>query len=876
MPRPICQLILGFLLCTTAVGHAAAQVIFTVTNTADFGPGSLYQALEQADAFPGLNLIHFNIPGPGPHEIVMPPLVNIFSPVIMDGFTQPGATPNTNGLGEPSNADLRIIIVSETVIYHGADGTTLRGLVFQSSDATQCCLIQSYASDVTVTGCYVGTDATGLLPSPLTAEFGLVSLGTNIQVGGPDPADLCVISGNSVNGILFDSSNSHEDVGSVEGCYIGVDATGTGAMGNGPGPLLGNGIRSNNTGALITLNISRSIIANNGGTGILIPGNILATMNQNSIYDNGLLGIDILGAGVTEHAFAPFVVITDADADTGIIEGTFAAFGSGLDHEIEFFSSPTCDPSGYGEGKTYLGTYAFTSASGLPTPFMANLGPLPPLEFVTAVTIVDGVIASEFSLCHEVIQAAAPIVTNAAATGPGSLAQALLDADSDPDLTTIEFDLPGPGPHVIAAPAGGLSINSAVVIDGFSQPGSSPNGEASGKASNAVLKIVIDTPGGPIKINPGGAGTVLQGLVINSDVTAAIDSDADNVTVRGCYLGTDASGMNASGGTPQRGILSTGLSLVVGGASPADLCLISANSFAGVEITAGTALIRGCYIGTDATGTGALGNGPGGGVVSSVTLGTIVTVSNCVVAHNAGAGLRGIGTAPIRARANSIFANGGLGIDTGTAGPSPDPAAPAPVITSVDPVTGEINGTIESPGSEAKFEIEFFANTSCDASGFGEGEFFLGNLQFNAGAAGTVPFTAMLGALAQSNGVVATATNASDMTSEFSACSETATAVGPPPGVPSRLNLAQNRPNPFNPATMIDFSVPAEGRVRLEIFDVSGRRVRVLLDEMREAGPGSVRWDGTSAGGASVASGVYFYRVSVGGERVTKRMVLVR
>jgi hypothetical protein len=72
--------------------------------------------------------------------------------------------------------------------------------------------------------------------------------------------------------------------------------------------------------------------------------------------------------------------------------------------------------------------------------------------------------------------------------------------------------------------------------------------------------------------------------------------------------------------------------------------------------------------------------------------------------------------------------------------------------------------------------------------------------------------------------------------------------------------LRQNVPNPFNPVTTIAFSVAERGRVRLAIYDVTGRRVRALVDEALVPDRYEVRWDGRNDAGLRVSSGVYFYK----------------
>ena len=88
--------------------------------------------------------------------------------------------------------------------------------------------------------------------------------------------------------------------------------------------------------------------------------------------------------------------------------------------------------------------------------------------------------------------------------------------------------------------------------------------------------------------------------------------------------------------------------------------------------------------------------------------------------------------------------------------------------------------------------------------------------------------------------------------------------------------LGQNIPNPFNPRTMITYSLEAPGHTELTIYDVSGRRVKTLVSGFVEAGQQEAQWDGRDDSGKRVASGVYLYRLVAGEFRETKRMVLLK
>jgi len=89
--------------------------------------------------------------------------------------------------------------------------------------------------------------------------------------------------------------------------------------------------------------------------------------------------------------------------------------------------------------------------------------------------------------------------------------------------------------------------------------------------------------------------------------------------------------------------------------------------------------------------------------------------------------------------------------------------------------------------------------------------------------------------------------------------------------VPSEFKLAQNYPNPFNPSTTIKFHMPKQSRVTLKIFDLLGREVASLVNENEQAGIHTVEWDASR-----LASGVYFYTITAGSCRETKRMILMK
>lgn len=296
-----------------------------------------------------------------------------------------------------------------------------------------------------------------------------------------------------------------------------------------------------------------------------------------------------------------------------------------------------------------------------------------------------------------------------------------------------------------------------------------------------------------------GAGNVISGnnfdgILIGSFTTAA-------TTVQGNRIGTSADGMSKipNGGD---GIhIDLGNNNVIGGSAPGAGNLISGNGKvssglgrgSGISVGSLNNVIQGNLIGTDATGTGPLGNledGILGG--RNTTVGGTGAGEGNVIAFN---GLRGISNNGTIAtansyRGNSIHSNGasgspftpGLGIELGPAGPNANDPGDSdtgannlqnfPIISSVMAGGGSTNvkGSLNSSASTS-FNLDFYRNSSCDPSGNGEGEHFIGSTLVTTDASGNANFdTTFAVSTAASEVLTATATDLSGNTSEFSPC----------------------------------------------------------------------------------------------------------
>ena len=211
------------------------------------------------------------------------------------------------------------------------------------------------------------------------------------------------------------------------------------------------------------------------------------------------------------------------------------------------------------------------------------------------------------------LAAATFTVTNANDSGAGSLRQAILDANATVPPDDIVFAIPGSGVHTIALASALPPITRQVLIDGYTQPGSSANTQPTGQGLNTVLTVEIDGTGAGntpcLTINAGNTDfllMVIQGLVINRCAAAAIRVGAggDGAVIIGNFLGTDPAG-GARPGPQARGVDVEGAGAVlIGGTSPFERNLISGNHERGVSLGTGNqSAVQGNLIGTNAAGT---------------------------------------------------------------------------------------------------------------------------------------------------------------------------------------------------------------------------------------------------------------------------------
>jgi hypothetical protein len=188
-------------------------------------------------------------------------------------------------------------------------------------------------------------------------------------------------------------------------------------------------------------------------------------------------------------------------------------------------------------------------------------------------------------------------VINNADSGEGSLRQAILDANAHPGSNTVIFDIPGAGAHTIQPVSPLPTITNPLVLDATYQPGyaGTPlielDGSQAGILANGLMITANDS--------------VVRGLVVNRFVFAGVRLQGSGDRIEGCYLGTDVSGTQRLGNG--EGVEITGTGDLIGGPGAGAGNLISGNAY-GVDIVGNNNQVQGNTIGSDVTGTQALLN----------------------------------------------------------------------------------------------------------------------------------------------------------------------------------------------------------------------------------------------------------------------------
>jgi hypothetical protein len=670
-----------------------------------------------------------------------------------------------------------------------------------------------------IEGNFIGTDGTGGLMS--SNGYGVIVNGSNNTIGGTAAGAGNVISGNTTGGVFITGSGVTGNV--LEGNIIGLDESGEFPLPESTGVYLdnvaGNTIGGTVPGARNTCSGDKYNIeiVGAGATGNLIEGNFIGTdvtgtLNfgiQQGFLLNGAPGNTIGGtvAGARNVIVGSFALrILGSGATGNLIEGNFIgmdATGSKfLGGDLHIDNAPN----------NIIGGTDVNARNVIADVSLDNAG--------TQGNVIEGnYIGTDWTGTQRLntdseavgIFSATGNTLGGATAGAGNLiGSGGIELEGDGNVIAgnqIGTDASGArllgnsiGIRVLGAnnTIGGTAAGAGNVISGSVEYGIELLGSAA--VGNVIQGNRIGTDssgtvglGNGIGIYVNGAsGTIIGGTVsgagnlISDNQQMGIEvMDSSNNLIEGNRIGTDVTGTKKLGNGDGINVIDS-TSNTIGGTVPGAGNLISGNYGAGIGMSAVYAacsgnVVEGNLIGTAASGTWGLYNMFGIGIgASGNTVGGTGAGSGNIIAFNGRAGVwisSGTGDAIL---GNSIFKNDQIGIALGVlavvpnhpggsgAGANNQENFPVLATATISGETVSIGGRVNSTPNTT-LRLEFFANASTDASGYGEGQTFLGTVTVTTDANGNAHFSTSFSAtVAAGQWITATATDTNGNTSEFS------------------------------------------------------------------------------------------------------------
>jgi uncharacterized repeat protein (TIGR01451 family) len=393
------------------------------------------------------------------------------------------------------------------------------------------------ASNTSVQGNIIGAGAQGTTAVG-NQGAGILLLGSNNNViGGPVAGARNVISGNAGRGMLVQGSNNN----TIQNNLIGVGSDGTSSLGNGAAGIFILGSNGNSIGG--TQARTGNVIAFNGnktaeggvdlfaGTGNSILGNSIFSQVHSTNPAKGI-GIDLGDDGVTPNTpggphtgpnnLQNFPVLTNVVTGAGrtLIQGTLNS-APNTTFRVEFFSNPAADPTGFGEGQTFLGsTTVTTDSNGNATINDTLTTPVQVGQFVSATATDPGNNTSEFAADVKVGQATVSDLAVAITSSPNP---ATLNSNF-----TYTVTITNAGPNAATNVVLTDTLPSSVTfVSGTVDSGGSFTQTGTKFTANIPTLAVGATATATIVVNPTAVGTVTDTAVVSS---GQIDPDTSNNT----------------------------------------------------------------------------------------------------------------------------------------------------------------------------------------------------------------------------------------------------------------------------------------------------------------------------------------------------------
>ena len=817
---------------------------------------SLRAAIEEADALMGADTIFIPV-DLGPFYLSLGPLRLQDDKTMIAGL---GGRPVVDGVNNPVNLPSFMIEADscqisglwlrrsrgDAITVFGAGNTVGGDIPGSGLILTGNCLDNSNGASVrfsgpaavgnALAGSYVGISANGVTPDGKAHGVIIDNLAANNVIGGRGEPSRNVISGNDGWGMVLSGGAHHNEVSDN---YIGPDYTGNTGPGNALGGIVLLGGANNNMIGGSDLSAG-NLVSGNPGPGIKLSG----TGVYGNVINGNLIGISATGFLLLGNSGDGVLIADGSHHNT--IGGSYLESGNLIS-----------DNGGNGihlTGAGVSGNLIRANWIGLSLSGYGSLG--------------NGWVAGDGIL----------VDSGATANVIGGDQSTLRNVISSNYRFGVQLEGVGTNDNLIMGNYIGLNAT------GTSSSGNAAGVVISGGAQHNIVGGSTPASGNVISGNrsddfPYGCGVLISGTGTQYNQVSA------NII-----------GLNAEGLSPRR---NGSCGIIIGGGAQHNLIggdysvtgnVISGNGVnepvegraAGIHIF-GTSTaynrIEGNLIGFDPSGQVVHGNiGHGIGIFSGAhdnTIGGETSEQGNRIAGSQGAGVlvSGLGTRGNLIRYNSLSNNLGLGIDVRDA--AQDGIWP-PEFTQVEQLNTAgpryVAGRNAPPGTR----IDIYSVGSPDPAGAGEGEIYLANTTAD-GSGDFETFLPVGPAIPIILTAVATDLNNNSSAFSVNGYSPDALPVEEPDELlPMSFSLSQNYPNPFNATTRIAFSLPRKGLASVTIYNTLGRRVRTLASGVFPAGDHELVWDARDDSGVESASGVYFYDLTSGAQRFSRKMVLLK
>ncbi len=614
----------GFL-CFRYIINVRAATTITVNSTADTvsddGVCTLREAIiaSNTDTASGVSVgecaagsgagdtIAFNISGGGPYTLTpATEYPNITEQVIIDGYTQSGASANTNAAPAALNGTLQIEIDGGDLVpwcfqLLNHNGSTIRGLVINNFN--EGVVVNTSDSD-SIEGNYFGTNVAGTAIKSINNEAVTLGDASSVTIGGTDPAERNLISGSN-GGVAMRDEDA--DGNTVIGNIIGLNASGTAALGNATsGVITSSGADNNTIGG--TASGSVNVISGNGTSGITVDGvGTTGTIIQGNYVGVGVDGSTALGNaayGILNSSASSTTIggttssarnILSANTDgirVNVNSSDITIQGNYIGTDV----AGTTDVGNTGEGITIINNGANItvggSVSGAGNVISGNGNNGVDIDNTNGVIVAGNTIglASDGSIAMGNDDNGILLTTNATTNtigGDSSLERNIISSNGQNGILTLS----GADSNTVTGNYIGTSST------GLADRGNTSDGLDITTANNVI----------------GGDTSSERNIISGNDgqgVDVSFDT-ADNNTIIGNYIGVDATGTSALGNSIGITVESDPDSTIIGGDTSGERNIISGNTNQGVNVTGSGTLgttITGNYIGTNAAGDADLGN----------------------------------------------------------------------------------------------------------------------------------------------------------------------------------------------------------------------------------------------------------------------------